>query len=89
MELKPIEQAQAEAEKFFKREDVHELFREAMLLSSCVLPNYQVGKTLWERVYDAPHPSKQKRDELQELEKDLFHVACALNRRVKTITIKP
>jgi hypothetical protein len=40
-------------------------------------------------MYKAPHPSKQKRDELHELERDLYHVACVLNRRVKTITLKP
>lgn len=88
-ELKPINEAQTEAEKFFEREDVQSIFREAVTLSTCSLPNYQLGKTLWERMYKAPHPSKQKRDELHELERDLYHVACVLNRRVKTITLKP
>ena len=89
MELSPIDAAQYDAEKFFEREDVQSIFREAVTLSTCSLPNYQVGKTLWERMYKAPHPSKQKRDELHELERDLYHVACALNRRVKTSTLKP
>ena len=89
MELKPINEAQADAEKFFEREDVRSIFREAATLSTCSLPNYQLGKTLWKRMYNAPHPSKQKRNELHELERDLFYVACALNRRVKTITLKP
>jgi len=69
MELKPIEEAQTEAEKFFEREDVQALFHEACRLSTCSLPNYQLGKTLWKRMYDAPHPSKQKRDELYKLER--------------------
>jgi len=88
MELKPIEDAQSDAEKFFERDDVQAIFREAFILSTCSLPNYQLGKTLWTRMYKAPHPSKQKRDELYKLERDLYHVAVALNRRVKGITIK-
>ena len=87
-ELKPIEQAQSEAEKFFEREDVQAIFHEAFALSTVSLPNYQLGKTLWERNYDAPHPSKQKRDELYKLQKDLYHVACALNRRVESLAFK-
>ena len=88
MELKPIEEAQSDAEKFFERDDVQAIFREACTLSTCSLPNYQLGKTLWKRMYKAPHPSKQKRDELYKLERDLFHVACALNRRIESLTIK-
>jgi len=61
MELKPIDEAQTEAEKVFLK-----------------------GKT-----FNAPHPSKQKRDELYKWERDLYHVACALNRRVEAITMKP
>jgi|TARA_R110002124_G_scaffold94737_2_gene238889 hypothetical protein len=82
MELKAIDEAQKEAEKFFEREDVKALFHEACRLSIYSLPDYQVGKTLWKRMgYKAPHPSKQKRDELKKVERDLYHVACALNRR--------
>ena len=88
-ELKPIDQARSEAERFFEREDVQAVFHEAFKLSTVSLPNYQLGKTLWKRNYDAPHPSKQKRDELYELERDLYHVACALSRRVKSFTFKP
>jgi hypothetical protein len=87
-ELKPIDEAQTEAEKFFEREDVQAIFHEAFALSTVSLPNYQLGKTLWERNYDAPHPSKQKRDELADIRQDLFHVACALSRRVESITVK-
>ena len=87
-ELKPIEQAQSEAQKFFEREDVQAIFHEALTLSTVSLPNYQLGKTLWKRNYDAPHPSKQQRDELYKLQKDLYHVACALNRRVESLAFK-
>ena len=88
-ELKPIDQARSEAEKFFEREDVQAVFHEAFKLSTVSLPNYQLGKTLWKRNYDAPHPSKQKRDELYKLQQDLYYVACALNRRVESFTFKP
>ena len=88
MELKSIEEAQTEAEKFFEREDVQAIFHEAFRLSTCSLPNYQLGRTLWKRMYNAPHPSKQKRDELYKLQRDLYHVACALNRRLEALTIK-
>ena len=87
-ELKPIEEAQSEAAKFFEREDVQAIFHEAFALSTVSLPNYQLGETLWKRNYDAPHPSKQKRDELLELQKDLYSVACALHRRIKTFEFK-
>lgn len=87
-ELKPIEQAQSEAEKFFEREDVQAILHEALALSTVSLPNYQLGKTLWKRNYDAVHPSKQKRDELYKLQKDLYYVACALNRRVESLAFK-
>ena len=88
-ELKPIDQARSEAERFFEREDVQAVFHEAFKLSTVSLPNYQLGKTLWKRNYDAPHPSKQKRDELYKLQQDLYYVACALNRRVESFTFKP
>jgi len=87
-ELKPINQAQEEAEKFFKREDVQAICHEALRLSTVTLPNYQLGKTLWERNYDAAHPSKQQRDALSDLQQDIYHVACALNQRVESITFK-
>jgi hypothetical protein len=87
-ELKPIDEAQTEAEKFFEREDVKAIFYEAFELATVQLPNYQLGKTLWKRNYDAPHPSKQKREELYKLQKDLYSVACALHRRIKTFEFK-
>ncbi len=75
MELKPIKEAQTEAEKFFEREDVQAIGNEAFTLACVSLPNYQL--------------SRQKREELHELERDLYHVACALKRRVKSFTFKP
>ena len=87
-ELKAIDHAHEEAETFFKRKDVQAILREAMTLSTVSLPNYQLGKTVWERNYNAAHPSKQKRDALHELQQDLYAVACALNRRVESITFK-
>lgn len=88
MELKPIEQVQAEAEAFFEREDVQAIFQEAFALATVKLPNYQLGATWWKRMYKQPHPSKQKRDDLYELERDLSFVAFALNRRVQSVEIK-
>ena len=88
MEMQPIEQVQAEAEAFFEREDVQAIFQEAFALATVKLPNYQLGKTWWKRMYKEPHPSKQKRDDLYELERDLSFVAFALNRRVQSVEIK-
>jgi hypothetical protein len=88
-ELKTIDQARSEAEAFFNRKDVKAIFHEALKLSTVSLPNYQLGKTLWKRNYDAPHPSKHKRDELYNLQKDLYYVASALNRRIESFTFKP
>jgi len=88
MELKPIEQAQEEAEKFFEREDVRAIFKEATILSTVSLPNYQLNKTEWQAMYSEPYPSKKKRDELLDVAVDIYHVACALNRRVKSFTFK-
>ena len=87
-ELKPIAEAQSEAEKFFEREDVLAIFHEAFELSTVSLPNYQLGKTSWDRMYNEPHPSKHKREELYKLQKDLYSVACALHRRIKTFEFK-
>ncbi len=87
-ELKPIAEAHAEAEAFFEREDVQAIFQEAFALSMVKLPNYQLGKTWWRRMYQEPHPSKKKRDALYELERDLSFVAFALNRRVQSVEIK-
>ncbi len=88
MNLKPIEQAHEEAEAFFKRDDVEAIFQEAFALATVKLPNYQIGKTNWGHMYTDLHPSKQKRDALKLLQKDLFYVASALNRRIKSIEIK-
>ena len=88
MNLKPIEQAHEEARAFFERADVQAIFQEAFALATVKLPNYQLGKTNWGRMYTDPHPSKKKRDALYSLEKDLSYVAFALNRRIKSIEIK-
>jgi len=88
VELKPINEAQKEAEKFFEREDVQAIFKEAFTLATVSLPNYQLNKAEWADMYNEPYPSKQKRDDLFELERDLHCVACALNRRVKRFTFK-
>jgi len=87
-ELKPIDEAQKEAEAFFKRKDVQAIFKEAFTLATVSLPNYQLNQTEWHAMYSALYPSKQKRDELFELERDLYFVANALNRRVKSFTFK-
>ena len=63
-ELKPIDEAQKEAEAFFKRKDVQAIFKEAFTLATVSLPNYQLNQAEWHSMYSELYPSKQKRDEL-------------------------
>jgi len=86
-ELKPIEEAQAEAEAFFNRPDVVAIRNEAYSLS-LYLNDYQLGRTSWKRTYDAPHPSKEKRDKLRRIERDLLSTFAALLQRIEKFDCK-
>lgn len=81
-ELSPIDETIAKAERFFDRQDVQHILQEAMSLSNYAA-NYQLGKTLWTREYSAPHPSKQKRDDLHKLSIDLYYIVMAINRNLR------
>ena len=79
-ELAPIDEIIKEANDFFERPDVKKIFQDADWLSLRA-SNYQLGKTLWSSQYTSPHPSKEKRDKLKELDNELFWLRMAINKK--------
>jgi len=79
-ELAPIDEIIKEANDFFERPDVKKIFQDADWLSLRA-SKYQLGKTLWSNEYASPHPSKEKRDKLKKLDKELFWLKVAINKK--------